>query len=402
MFRKALMVLVAGLLAACAHGPAPDAGLAATGDLGVIIERADGSVQIVRHGARPESLARITGLGDLSHATVAFSRDQRWAYVFGRDGGLTRIDIPNQRIDKRIIQGGNSIGGAISQDGSLIAVGNYEPGGVRVFDAATLEQVADVAGTPIAPDPEHPEQRFSRTVGVADAPGQQFVFSLFDTGEIWRLDLADRAQPLLHKYTGIGQQPYDGMITADGRYYLAGLFGEDGLAQLDLWHPERGVKRVLGDYGRHGERLPVYKMPHLEGWAAAGDKTLVPGVGEHRVLALDNRDWTQVGSVDVLGQPVFIVMRPDARQAWVNFALPDNDKVQVIDLETLSVTHTLEPGPGVLHMEFTPKGEQVWLSVRDRDEVQVWDPYAMKRIASLPAQAPSGIFFTHRAYRMGL
>ena len=47
-------------------------------------------------------------------------------------------------IAKRIVQGGNSIGGAISDDGKLIAVSNYEPGGVKVFDAETLDQIADI------------------------------------------------------------------------------------------------------------------------------------------------------------------------------------------------------------------------------------------------------------------
>ncbi len=387
-------VVVLGLMAGCARPPlAPT-----TGDLGVVIERADGAVQIVRHGPQPAVLGRIEGLGDLSHATVSFSRDQRYAYVFGRDGGLTKIDIAQGRIVQRVIQGGNSIGGAISQDGSLIAVGNYEPGGVRFFDADTLAPVFSLDGPALAGE----KDKFSRAVGVVDAPGQQFVFSLFDTGEIWMVDLAERSRPDVTRFTDIGRQPYDGMITSDGRYYMAGLFGDDGLAQLDLWHPERGVRRVLDDYGRQGRKLPVYKMPHLEGWAAAGTRILVPGVGDHKVLVLDNRDWSHRGNIPVLGQPVFIVVRPDTRQAWVNFAYPDNDKVQVIDVEKQVVTHTIAIGPGVLHMEFTPKGEQLWLSVRDRDEVQVWDPYALTLTTRLPARTPSGIFFTHRAYRTGL
>lgn len=394
MVRVLIAFACLSLLAACAQTSlAPT-----TGDLGVVVERASGTVQIVRHGAKPESLATIDGLGDLSHATVSFSRDQRYAYVFGRDGGLTKIDIPRARIVKRVIQGGNSIGGAVSQDGSLIAVGNYEPGGLRVFDADTLDPVLSLTGPALADDPS----RHSRAVGVADAPGQKFIFSLFDTGEIWTVDLADTSQPVVTKYTDIGRQPYDGMITSEGRYYMAGLFGEDGLAQLDLWHPEKGVRRILEHYGRQGEKLPVYKMPHLEGWAVAGSKILIPGVGDHKVLVLNNRDWHHDGTIPVLGQPIFIMVRPDARQAWVNFAYPDNSKVQVIDIESQTVTDTLDIGPGVLHMEFTPKGEQLWLSVRDADELQVWDPYALKKLATLPARAPSGIFFTSRAYRMGL
>ncbi|HHK0625514.1 TPA: cytochrome D1 domain-containing protein, partial [Pseudomonas aeruginosa] len=89
-------------------------------------------------------------------------------------------------------------------------------------------------------------------------------------------------------------------------------------------------------------------------------------------------------------------------QIWVNFAYPDNDKVQVIDSETHEVIETLRPGPGVLHMEFSGRGDQVWISVRDADQLQVWDPYRLKRIGSLPARSPSGIFFSHRAQHIGL
>lgn len=52
-------------------------------------------------------------------------------------------------------------------------------------------------------------------------------------------------------------------------------------------------------------------------------------------------------------------------------------------------------------MEFTPRGEQVWLSVRDEDRVDVYDTDTIERVASLPADKPSGIFFTSRAHRIG-
>ena len=70
-----------------------------TGDLGVIIERADGNVQVVETTTRT-SLVQITGLGDLSHASVVYSRDARYAYVFGRDGGLTKVDLLRGRIER--------------------------------------------------------------------------------------------------------------------------------------------------------------------------------------------------------------------------------------------------------------------------------------------------------------
>jgi protein NirF len=392
MSRTSVLLAMAGLLlSACAELP-----LRGSGDLGVVVERTRGSLQIVESSGQT-SLARIDGLGDLSHASVVFSRDQRYAYVFGRDGGLSKVDLLAMRIERRIVQGGNSIGGAISQDGSLIAVGNYEPGGVKVFDAENLELVADIPATALAGGDKR-----SRVVGVVDAPGRRFVFSLFDSNEIWIADFSQGDQPHITRFSDIGQQPYDALLTPDGRYYLAGLFGEDGLAQLDLWHPERGVKRVLGDYGRGQEKLPVYKMPHLEGWAVAGQQTFVPAVGRHQVLVMDSQSWRQTDAIEVAGQPVFVMARPDARQIWVNFAYPDNHRVQVLDSETHALLADLEPGPAVLHMEFTARGDQLWLSVRDGEEVQVWDPYRIELLQRLPAQSPSGIFFSSRAQRTGL
>lgn len=362
--------------------------LRGTGDLGLVIERADSSALIVETTTRTR-LARVEGLGDLSHASAVYSRDERFAYVFGRDGGLTKVDMLTWKVVGRVLQAGNSIGGAISQDGSLVAVSNYDPGGVRIFDAQTLEMVADLPTG-------------SKTVGLVDAPGHKFVFANYDSDEIWVVDMSDRAKPDITKFTDIGHQPYDGLITPDGRTYIAGLFGEDGMAMVDLWHLEKGVTRILDHYGRGEEKLPVYKMPHLEGWAVANGFAFVPAVGHHEVLVVDLSNWKQVTSIPVYGQPVFVMARPDGRQVWVNFSVPKNDTVQVIDVESLKLVKTLKPGKGVLHMEFTPRGEEVWLSVRDKDQLQIWDTARLEKLKELPALKPSGIFFTARAHKIGL
>lgn len=366
-----------------------------TGDMGVVVERADGSLLVVETTGG-ERLARVEGLGDLSHASAVYSRDERFAYVFGRDGGLTKVDILSGEVVARVLQSGNSIGGAISQDGSLIAVSNYEPGGVKIFDAATLEQVADIPAT------WGDGTRRSKVVGLVDAPGNRFVFSLYDAGEIWVVDMTDRDKPAVRRFEDVGRLPYDALITPDGRYYIAGLFGEDGLALLDLWDLPGGVQRILPDYGRGDKKLPVYKMPHLEGWAVAGDYAFVPAVGLHEVLVVDMGDWSLVDRIPVHGQPVFVMGRPDGRQVWVSFAHPRNDAIQVIDVVDRRIVETLEPGKAVLHMEFTPRGERVWVSVRDADRVVVYDTRTFERVHELPASKPSGIFFSARAHRIGL
>lgn len=390
IFRKRrynFAVVLAGLLATGCATPR------GTGDLGLIIERAAGRVQVV-NTSLPRALSTIAGLGDLSHASLVYSRDARYAYVFGRDGGLTKVDLLCRRIVKRVLQSGNAIGGAISQDGRLIAVSNYAPGGVKVFDAVTLALIADIPAF-------YGDRKHSKVVGLVDAPGNRFVFSLYDAGEIWIADMRDPQRPAIQKYANIGKQPYDGTVTPDGRYYIAGLFGEDGLALLDLWQPEQGVQRVLKGYGRGEQPLPVYKMPHMDYWALAGDRAFVPAVGRHEVLVVDQRSWKEIGRIAMAGQPVFVIARPDGRHVWVNFAPPHNDTVQVIDTLTGEIVKTLSPGKAVLHMEFTPRGENVWVSVRDDNRVKVYDTQTFAEVASLPADKPSGIFFTPRAHRIG-
>ncbi len=363
--------------------------LRGTGDLGIAVERATGSLQRL-DTTHKKLLGRTEGLGDLSHASAVFSRDERYAYVFGRDGGLTKVDMLTGQIAKRVIQSGNSIGGAISQDGRYIAAANYTPGGVKIFDSDTLDLVADI-----------PTE--SKVIGLEDVSGNRFAFSLWDKGEIWVADLADDPKkPKLTKFARIGNQPYDALVSPDGRWYIAGLYGENGIAVLDLWNLDAGVKHALPDYGRGEEKLPVYKMPHLETWAMVGNLAFIPGVGRHEVVIVDTATWTQAGVIPVAGQPVFVMAQPDGRRLWVNFAFPHYDTVQIVDVPSQKIVHTLQPGKAVLHMEFTPRGENVWLSVRDANRLEIYDTASFKKLAELPAEQPSGIFFTARAHRTGL
>lgn len=379
-----LMALVAPLAAHELRG---------TGDLGIVVERASGSVVIV-DTSRREMVGRVSGLGDLSHASAVFSRDQRYAYVFGRDGGLSKIDLLTATLTRRVIQSGNAIGGAISDDGALVAVSNYDPGGIRVFDADRLQPVSDVPAISV-------DGKASKVVGLVDLPGRRFAYALYDAGEIWIADFSESGVPVLVKFTGIGKLPYDGNVTPDGRHYLAGLFGEDGVVHIDLWREPLRAERILDGYGRGEEKLPVYKMPHFEGWAMAGDTLLIPAVGRHELIAVDLRTFQEVRRIPTHGQPVFAVARPDGRHVWVNFAPPLNDTIDVIDTPTLQTVRRFRAGPAVLHMEFTPRGHEVWVSLRDADRVQIYDTTTFSKKGEIVAAKPSGIFFTARAMKIG-
>ncbi|MFO1273874.1 MAG: cytochrome D1 domain-containing protein, partial [Rubrivivax sp.] len=86
--REALLALasLAALASGCAVAPPRG-----SGDLGVVVQRERGALTVVDTSARTV-LGEIGGLGDLSHASVVFARDGATAYVFGRDGALSKVN----------------------------------------------------------------------------------------------------------------------------------------------------------------------------------------------------------------------------------------------------------------------------------------------------------------------
>ncbi|MGL4281767.1 MAG: cytochrome D1 domain-containing protein [Albidovulum sp.] len=367
--------------------PAAAADVTATGDLGLVVERATGSLLVIDRSDHA-AIGRIEGLGDLSHASLTYSPDERFAYVFGRDGGLTKVDMVGQKIAARTMQAGNSIGGAISDDGRLIAVSNYEPGGVKVFDAETLALVSDIPAD-------------GKTIGLVDVPGRRFAWTVWETGEVFLGDFAG-TEPEITALGLAGKNPFDAVLTDDAHTYLVGLFGEKGVTAFDLWAPQPAPRKFLTDYGKTGEDMPVYKMPHLQGWAFTEGQYALPAVGRHELLWVDRASLKEVAATPMHGQPVFVIAQPASPYVWVNFATPLNDTVQVVDSRSHEVVATLTPGKAVLHMEFAPRGAEVWISARDDDKVVIYDTRSREKLGEIDAKAPSGIFFTTRAHRTGL
>ncbi|WP_417807835.1 cytochrome D1 domain-containing protein [Thioclava sp.] len=359
----------------------------ATGGLGLVVERATGSVLVIDRSEH-DAIGRIEGLGDLSHASMSYSPDERFAYIFGRDGGLSKVDMLTQKVVARTIQAGNSIGGAISDDGKLVAVSNYTPGGVKVFDAKTLDLVADVPAD-------------GKTIGLADLPGRRFVWTVWDTGHAFMGDFSGET-PVITDLGEVGKNPFDAVVTDDAHTYLIGLFGEKGVSAIDLWSDTPKPVKFLKDYGKIEDDMPVYKMPHLQGWAFTEGQFVLPAVGRHELLWVNRETLAEVGRTQVHGQPVFVIAQPASPYVWVNFATPLNGVVQVVDSRTHEVVKTLNPGKAILHMEFAPRGAEVWISSRDDNKIIVYDTRSFEKKAEIAAQSPSGIFFTARAHQPGL
>lgn len=390
-------------LLASARPPAPSsaepAGLPrwGTGSLVVVVERETGSV-LVFDASRHELLGRVPGLGNLTHGTVKFSKDGRYAYVLGREAFVSKIDLYTLQVVRQTKAGAWSIGGAMTADGRHLALSNYAPGEVRFLSADTLETVKVIPAERALADGS---VKRSRVAGLVDAPGNLVVFGLMDADGVWVVDAGKPDFPVVRKYWDVGVEPYDALITPEGRYYLAGFLRSNWMGLLDLWHPET-MRRILATQGKGPEEVPLWKVPHLKGWALAGDLAFLPALKREVALVYDARDWTERAAVPLSGTALYTVVRPDRRQVWVDLVGKNGDLIDVIDVESLKVVRTLNPGPGATHPQFTPKGEAAYVSLMDGGKVVVYDTATFGVIREFPAQRPSGIFSSDRAHKFGM
>ncbi len=392
---KAFLILFLFVLGLPLQSSAND-GRWGTASLVVVVERLAGSVLVI-DSSRHELLGRVSGLGNLTHATVKFSPDARYAYVIGREAQVSKIDLLTLKLVKQVHAGKSSVGGVISQDGKYVALSNYVPGEGRILDADTLDLVKTIpAARADASGKEFP----SRVVGLVDAPGNLLLFSLMDANSIWVVDAGKKEFPIIRKFTDVGKVPYDALITPDGRYYLVGFLDSNWMGLLDTWRLDR-VAPILAEQDK-GPEVPLWKIPHLKGWALAGRLAFLPALKREVALVYSTLDWTPLAPIPISGTALYTVARPDGRQVWVDIIGKNGDLIDVIDVDSMKVVKTLNPGPGATHPQFTPKGEAAYVSLMDGGKVVVYDTATFKVLKEFPADHPSGIFFTNRAHKFGM
>jgi protein NirF len=221
-----------------------------------------------------------------------------------------------------------------------------------------------------------------------------------DANSVWVVDAGKKEFPVIRKFTDVGKTPYDALISPDGRYYLAGFLDSNWMGLLDTWKLER-VAPILAEQGK-GPEVPLWKIPHLKGWALTGRLAFLPALKREVALVYSSLDWTPLTPIPISGTALYTVVRPDGRQVWVDIIGKNGDLIDVIDVDSMKVVKTLNPGPGATHPQFTPKGEAAYVSLMDGGKVVVYDTATFKVLKEFPADHPSGIFFTNRAHKFGM
>lgn len=379
------------------------AALAEAGGVGsriFIVRRDAGSLSV--YDAVDEKIlpTDVTGLGNMRHASMVFSRDLRWGYLATRNGQLSRVVLDDLKLDKAVQTSENSIGIAISQDGRFIAVAEYKPGGVTIVDAYSMKILKRIPAS-VKVDGE---QVRSRVTGLVDIPGNRFACALMDGSEIWIIDASKTDFPVEHRFKTSSSNPFDALITPEGRYYLTGHFQSDHVTMLDLWHPERGVRVIdIRDPATNAKRTRPIKMPHMEAWGVAGDEVFIPLVGQTRLAVLDRNTWEFKSSIPLRGNPVYAVLSPTGREIWVTYSGSKDDAyIEIVDTELHEVTRTIKAGRKIYHLAFSPRGDEVYVSANADNRFLVIDANTYEIEHSFELASPSGIFGPWRAYETGL
>ncbi|MCC6214122.1 MAG: protein nirF [Polyangiaceae bacterium] len=388
----------ASVSAAASAAPAPPPG--GVGSRVFVVERETESLGVYDLVSRTYEPGRIRGLGNLRHAVMAFSPDLRWGYVATRSGKLSRVDLATLERAGDAEVSANSIDIAIGQDGRFVATAEYQPGGVTFLDASTLEVVERIP----AEYERDGARAISRATGLVDAPGQRFVCVLIEGAEIWVIDASGPKPVVERRVRTSTDEPYDAMITPDGRWYVVGHLGSEHVTVLDLAASDPRPREVsLRDPSREFARAAPVKLPHLASWAVAGSGVFVPLVGEARMVVLDRDGWGFRRSIPVRGHPVYAVAAPSGREVWVSFSGAEHDAwIDVIDTTTLTVARSLRVGERIYHLDFTPRGSHVLVSANQAGRLALVDARTYAVVDEEPVHSPSGVFGAWRAFRIGL
>ena len=165
-------------------------------NLFIVVEAGDHHVSVL-DGDRMERIFRFPSRYAL-HGGPKFTPDGRYVFFASRDGWVSKFDIWNLKVVAEVRAGLNTRNAAVSSDGRYVAVANYLPGNLVIFDA-DLKLLKVIDGRNLKGDVG------SRISAVYDAaPRRSFVAALKDIPELWEVSYdpgaEDIAAGFIHDY----------------------------------------------------------------------------------------------------------------------------------------------------------------------------------------------------------
>jgi len=366
-------------------------------NLFLVVEKGDHHVTLL-DGDRMEPIARFPTRFAL-HGGPKYSPDGRFVYFGSRDGWITKYDLYNLKVVTEIRAGINMRNIAVSADGEHVLAANYLPHTMVLFDAKDLSLMEVIPAE--RPDENQSAQTSWHSLEYQDAipqamessrvsavytapPRDSFIAALKDIPEAWEIRVVDGEARIRRMQT---ETNLDDFFFDQDYQHLIGAARDGQKAHV-----------ISLDTGDTVATLPLPGMPHLGSgitWEYEGRRVMAtPHFRTGAVSIIDMENWEVLKTLETAGPGFFMRSHENSRYAWVDvFFGPNNDKVHVINKQTLEIEKTLQPEPGKTsaHVEFDRYGEKLLLSIWDDDgAVIVYDADTLEELKRIPMKKPSG------------
>ncbi len=332
-----------------------------------VVERESASVAVIEDG-----LVRrhMENMHNMNHGIIKFDGDD--AYLISRDGYVVKFDPKTEKKEAEYKTSKSAIGFVIGKN--YVAVANYDDKSVDILtrDLKPIDKI--VTG--------------SKNVGIKTYKNM-IVFAQMDNDKVTVLKDENAGKGLpkfkIFKEFKVGKMPFDAMIK--NNTYIVGFFLTKAFGVIDLDKMEFSEIKVTSK-----DNKPVLKVPHFGFWSLSEDKTFIPAVGDNAVMVYDNK-FNFIKNVEMQGLPVFTSLSPDKKYLAVTFSGKDFPTIQILDTKTLKIIKTFTFTGKVLHVRWSKKYPELYVSVNDANQVNVinTDEWFLER-EIFQVEHPSGIF----------
>lgn len=347
-------------------------------DLMVVVERDRQSLLLI-DSKRHVPVGRIEQVGYQPHTNV-FSPDGTYNYLISRDGWVTKTNLQTLETEAYVRVGKNSRGTALTDDGTYLVIGNYEPRSIVVLRADTLEIVTEIPLETVRDGAV-----ITSRAGALVESGTQVIVALKDLNSVWVLETANDDIRIVQQFEHVGGADsvlHDGYLTPDGAYFIVAAQDANVVWVLDT----ETMTEVA--------RVPTGKQPHTGPGATWEHVTFVPSLGEGMITAIDTNTWQPLKYIPTGGPGLFVRHSPlpEYPYIWADVAFGEQeDEIAIIDARSLEVVETLVPmeGKRSIHPEFTHDGKYVYVLVWLGDKIFVYDADTFDVVTTIDATTPS-------------
>ncbi|MFV9672051.1 MAG: cytochrome D1 domain-containing protein [Acidimicrobiia bacterium] len=348
---------------------------------GVILRDA-GQVAIIDAGTK--DTVAIIDTGFAVHI-LRSSATGRYFIAVGRDGRVTMIDLWTETpeivaqvqgcFDARSVEA-SKVGGF---EDKFIIEGCYWPPQYVVFDGQTLEPL--VVHDILSPDINGKELDEVRVAAiVASHFDPVWVMGLKESGYVGIVDYSQPDFPLVKKIEA-DLFLHDGGWDHTGRYFITAANAQNKLMVIDVKTQEL-VAGIETGKTPHPGRGANWQDPEF-GWVYA---TTHIGEGKLTLIGADpegnpEHAWKVVREIEIPGTgSLFLKTHPNSQWVWMDTALSnvveESHQACVYSIEKMELEKCFQVADhgAVVHFEYNKAGDEVWISVWDKDgEVVIYD-----------------------------